>query len=116
MNIVHIDVFKNILEELRKLPEQCDFITAYGCGNEHPEYEDIDPFGEFADAIWNEDLKDLKDNLVNSFIQLYSMDFQNSYEGLGKKIPAKIRDNGLRYIDIGFKNIINEFMEKYADS
>lgn len=33
-----------------------------------------------------------------------------------KGVPTDIRDKGLKYIDVGFKNVIKEFMVKYADS
>ena len=36
-------------------------------------------------------------------------------EAYYKEIPADIRNKGLGYIDVGFKNVIKEFMEKYAN-
>ena len=37
-------------------------------------------------------------------------------EAYYKEIPADIRNKGLGYIDVGFKNVIREFMEKYASN
>lgn len=81
-SILHIDVFQNIMKDLRKLPETSDYITAYGCGSDPDRFEEVDVLGDFAEAIWDEDLKNLEDEIVNAFYQLYSMDFQNSHEGI----------------------------------
>lgn len=33
-------------------------------------------------------------------------------EAYYKEIPKEILDRGLRFVDVGFKNVIREFMEK----
>lgn len=82
MKFENVEEFKRILADLRMLPENADYITAYGNGNNHPELDGLYPLGEFAEAIYDEELDNLKIDIVNAFHQLYSMDFQNSYEGI----------------------------------
>lgn len=36
-------------------------------------------------------------------------------EAYYRGIPDDIRDKGLKFIDIGFKNVVNEFMQKFGD-
>ncbi len=72
--------FHDIMEDLRKLPENSDRITAYGCPEE---YEGIDALGDFFEAICeDENFKLLNDDFANSFFQLYSIDFQSKHEGI----------------------------------
>lgn len=73
------DRFTEILGELRKLPEHSDVITAYGSGAEVLDSYGV--LGEFAEAIYAEDILDESD-LANVYYQLFSIDFQNSYEGI----------------------------------
>ncbi len=35
-------------------------------------------------------------------------------EAYYREIPEKIMMDGSRYIDVGFRNVINDFMEKYG--
>ena len=54
MKFENVEEFKRILADLRMLPENADYITAYGNGNNHPELDGLYPLGEFAEAIYDE--------------------------------------------------------------
>ena len=72
--------FNDIMDDLRKLPEKTDQITAYGCG---PDIDDRDVLMSFVDAILEEEfLQNLEDDIVNAYYQLYSIDFQKYHEGI----------------------------------
>ena len=79
------DRFVALMAELRKMPETSDKITAYGAGPNPSEVEDgvVDLLGEFVEAILEEeDLKDLHQEVVNAYYQLYSLDFIRCHEGI----------------------------------
>ena len=82
VKIENADELKRIMEVLRSFPEEADYITAYGSGDDHPELYDVDVLGDFAEAVCGEEFENLKNDIVNSFYQLYSFDFQNSHEGV----------------------------------
>lgn len=89
--IKNIKRFEEILAELRKLPETSNIITAYGGGP-----EEIDSFyviGEFVEAILDEELKNLEDDVVNAYYQLFSIDYQHSYEGIDTFYENLYEDN-----------------------
>lgn len=60
MALDNIDELKRIMDELRMLPENADYITAYGNWGNHPELDGLYPLEEFAEAIYDEELEDLK--------------------------------------------------------
>lgn len=75
-----ISRFRNIMDDLRKLPDTSDEITAYGC---YGGLVDMDVLGDFAEAIWtDEELETLSDDLVNAYSQLFSIDFESKHEGI----------------------------------
>ncbi len=47
-----ISRFRNIMDDLRKLPDTSDEITAYGC---YGGLVDMDVLGDFAEAIWTDE-------------------------------------------------------------
>ena len=89
--IKNIKRFEEILAELRKLPETSNIITAYGSGPE--EIDNFYVIGEFVEAIWDEELKNLEDDVVNAYYQLFSIDYQHSYEGIDTFYENLYEDN-----------------------
>lgn len=80
MNIENVSELHRIMDELRRLPEESDKITAYGY---QVDSTDIDVLGDFANAVWLDDKsKMLKDDLVNAFLQLHAIDFESKHEGI----------------------------------
>ena len=66
-----------VLRRLRSWPEKTDMITAYGCDDE---IDDQEVLFDFYKLFASE--KDINDNMINAFIQLYSLDYNYYYEGI----------------------------------
>lgn len=65
------------MRRLKKWPERTDMITAYGCDDE---IEDQEVLFDFYNLLAGE--KDIKDDMINAFIQLYSLEYNFYYEGI----------------------------------
>lgn len=77
--------FVAIMADLRKMPEKSNKITAYGAGPDPYDFEEeaVDVLGEFADVIFEEEVfRDLHQEVVNAYYQLYSIDFMRCHEGI----------------------------------
>ena len=80
-SISNKEEFIDVMERLRKWPEQSDHINAYAVVWD--EIEDDNVLGNFEDAIYGDEyLKSLQDDIVNAYHQLYSIDFQTYHEGI----------------------------------
>ena len=84
MKISNIARYRDIMKDLRKLPETSKDINAY-CGDEY------DVLLSFYEAIYEDEL--YEDDIANAFIQLYSIDFQSKHEGIDTFYENFYEDN-----------------------
>ena len=83
MNLGAYDSMKNkdeyieVLKRLKNWPEETDLITAFGCDDEIEDQEVLIDFYRLFAAE-----KEISDDMINAFIQLYSLDYNYYYEGV----------------------------------
>lgn len=108
----NVRIYEDIMTDLRRMPEESSKIKA---NIRNYDIDGIDAFMAFFEAICEDDmLTNLKEDITNTFIQVYSLDFQNSYDGIDTfydGLYGNKKDDIMRACDWLTKNDFNELAD-----